>query len=137
MASEAGGAIGGIGNFLSRATHRGIGADALQQKLAVSRDHHQQIIEVMGNAAGQTADRFHLLGLPKLLFERPMLSDILGEEFEESRIVFVANSSPGEPHGDGNAVLAHPIGNQPIEALRGAKMVGDYEPLLRVRVQIG
>ena len=93
LAGERGGAVGGIGNFLRGPAHRRIGADALQQKLAVAGDHHQQIVEVVGNAAGQAADGFHLLGLAKLLFQRAMLGHILGEQLEEDCVVFVANGA--------------------------------------------
>ena len=91
----------------------------------------------MRDSAGKPADGFHLLSLAELLFQGSMFSHVLGEQFEERRVVFVANGSAGKAHGDGNAVLAEPVSNQTVEALRGAKMIGDHEPLLRVCVQVG
>ncbi len=35
----------------------------LAQQLGIGAHHRQQIVEIMGNAASQAADRFHALGL--------------------------------------------------------------------------
>ena len=83
LPGEGGGAIGGIGNLLGRPAHAGVGPDAIQQKFGVAGDDHQQIVEVVGNAAGQTTDGFHFLRLAKLLLEGAVLGDVFGEEFEE------------------------------------------------------
>ena len=48
----------------------GIGEPAAQ-KLRVTADDHQQIVEVVGDAAGQLAERLHLLRLGELLL-RPL-----------------------------------------------------------------
>ncbi len=66
--------------------HHGIRADPVQQELAVAGDHHEQIVEVVRDAAGQASDGFHLLGLAKLLLQRSMLGDVFGEEFEKNGI---------------------------------------------------
>ena len=39
-----------------------------RQHFQIADDRSQQIVEVMRDAAGQLADRLHLLGLAKLLF---------------------------------------------------------------------
>ena len=39
----------------------------MQQELAVAGDGREQVVEVVGHAAGQPAHRLHLLGLPQLL----------------------------------------------------------------------
>ena len=41
----------------------------LDQELAVAEDHGQQVVEVVGDAAGEAADRLHLLRLAELLLE--------------------------------------------------------------------
>ena len=46
------------------------GCEVAEQQLAVSENHRQQIVEVVRDAAGQPADRFHLLRLLILLLER-------------------------------------------------------------------
>ena len=38
-------------------------SDVLQQQLHIARDDLQDVVEVVGDAAGQLADRFHLLRL--------------------------------------------------------------------------
>ena len=40
----------------------------LEQQIAVAVDHGEQVIEVVGHAAGEKTDRFHLLGLLQELF---------------------------------------------------------------------
>ena len=40
-----------------------------QQQIAKSDDGGQQIVEIMGNAAGELAHRLHLLRLGELQFE--------------------------------------------------------------------
>ena len=101
LAGQRSGAIGGVGDLLGRAAQRGVGADALQQELGVPGDHHQQIVEVVGDAAGEAADGFHLLRLAELLFEGAALGDVFGEKFEEDGVAFVADGAAGEADADG------------------------------------
>src|SRR5215813_11162639 len=42
-----------------------------QEDLAIAHDNGQEIIEIMRDPSGQPADRFHLLGLPKLFLALP------------------------------------------------------------------
>ena len=79
LPGEGGGAVGGVGNFLGGPADSGLGADAIQQKLGVAGDDHQQIVEVVGNAAREAADGFHLLRLAELLFQSAMLGYVFGE----------------------------------------------------------
>ena len=39
------------------------------QQIEIADHRHQQVVEVVGDAAGELADRFHLLGLAQLLFD--------------------------------------------------------------------
>jgi hypothetical protein len=41
--------------------------DALAQQIEIAHHRHQQIVEIMRDAAGELADRLHLLRLPQLL----------------------------------------------------------------------
>ena len=115
----------------------GIVAEAVQQKFGVSRDHHQQIIEVVSDAAGEPADGFHLLGLTQLLLERAAFGDVFGEEFEEDGVAFVAEGASGEAYVDHGAVVAQPVGGQALEFLQQAQVVGQAEPLLGVGIEVG
>ena len=47
--------------------------EAPAQQLAVAHDHHEQVVEVVGDAAREPADRLHLLRLAQLLLEPPPL----------------------------------------------------------------
>ena len=137
LASERGGALGGVGDLLRVSAQRGIGADAFQQEFGVSRDHHQQVVEVVGDAAGEPADGFHLLGLAELLLQGAAFGDVLGEKFEEDGVAVVAEGASGEAHVDDGAILAHPVGGQAVKFLQRAQVVGQAEPLLRIGIQVG
>jgi hypothetical protein len=54
----------------------------VQDHAAVALNHREQVIEVMRQATSQPAHCFHLLGLPQLLFEHALFSDI-GNEADE------------------------------------------------------
>ena len=41
----------------------------LFHKLKIAHHNHQKVVEIMGNATGQLANRFHLLGLQVFAFE--------------------------------------------------------------------
>ncbi len=45
------------------------GVEAIEHQLAVAVDHREQVVEVVRDAAGQPADRFHLLRLTELLLQ--------------------------------------------------------------------
>ena len=82
LASERRRAFGGAGDFLSGSAKVRFGPETLQQKFGVSGNHHQQIVEIVRNAASQAADSFHLLRLAQLLFERATLGHVLGEQLK-------------------------------------------------------
>jgi hypothetical protein len=42
----------------------------------VANDHTEQVIEIVRHSSGQSAHRFHFLGLAELLFEFPALANI-------------------------------------------------------------
>src|SRR5581483_4164841 len=50
--------------------------ERLAKELAVAEDRGQQVVEVVRDAAGEPADRLHLLRLQKLLFEQLSLGDV-------------------------------------------------------------
>src|SRR6266404_3738438 len=51
------------------------------QELRVGEDDRQQVVEVVGDTAGELADRFHLLSLTELFFQAASLTDVFGEDF--------------------------------------------------------
>ena len=53
-----------LGHVLAR---RAVAGDALEREVAVAEDGGEQVVEVVRDAARQTAHRLHLLGLAELL----------------------------------------------------------------------
>ncbi len=51
--------------------------DALAQQIEIAHHRHQQIVEIMRDAAGELADGFHLLRLPQLLLRSFARRDFL------------------------------------------------------------
>ena len=63
------------------------GAELHQQQVGRAHDAHQDVVEVVRDAAGQPADRFELLRLPELLLERAPLGDVADEPGEHRAAV--------------------------------------------------
>jgi hypothetical protein len=78
LASKSGGAVGSQLNRLALLAQRMIEIKALEDDFGISADHHEQIVEVVGDSAGQTANGFHFLGLAELVFKHAAVGDILG-----------------------------------------------------------
>ena len=80
-----------------------------ERQFGESDDHAELVVEVVRHAAGQAADRFHLLGLAELFLEPPALRDVAHDRDG------VRPVEMGERHADldreDRAVLA------PVEAL--------------------
>ena len=62
-----GGAIGGLHDLLRVGAPLVSVREVLDEHLGVAVDGHQQIVEVVRDAAGEPSDRLHLLRLPQLL----------------------------------------------------------------------
>ena len=60
----------------------GVGHTPLQQ-FQIAGDHRQQVVEVVRDAAGQLADRLHLLGLAQLLLHALARRDVADEAGED------------------------------------------------------
>ena len=82
LAGEGGGAVGCLLDGLDLLVHGAALFQLLQQDLGVSVDDHQQVVEVVGDAAGQAADGIHFLRLAKLLFELTAVGDVFGDQFQ-------------------------------------------------------
>ncbi|MGC4116217.1 MAG: hypothetical protein QM765_16895 [Myxococcales bacterium] len=101
-----------------------------QQELGVAQDDAQDVVEVVGDAAGQRAHRLHLLGLVQLLAQvlgfalgGPLLGDVLGDgeqalaAADDQHLAALADlqgPAVGAPPGDGlgleaPALLAHEL----------------------------
>ena len=60
------GPFAGLQCFFDLSAKGVLSAEFRQENLAVAHDDSQEIIEVMRDPSSQPANRFHLLGLPKL-----------------------------------------------------------------------
>ena len=56
-----------------------VGRQLHQQQVGRAHDAHQDVVEVVRDAAGEAADRFELLRLPQLFLERAPLGDVAEE----------------------------------------------------------
>ena len=74
---SAGRALAGLHDLLHRRVVRVRLGDGIQQNLAIAVDDGQQVIEIVRDASGQHAHRFHFGGLPELFFEPIALGHIL------------------------------------------------------------
>src|ERR1700686_972149 len=73
LAGEGSRAIGGFANLLRAAVEGVFGLQAVEKQIAVAANYGQQVVEVVGDAAGHAAEGFHLLGLAEVAFELPAL----------------------------------------------------------------
>ena len=70
LAGERRGALRGLADLVEPAVVLCAGPSSRGRELAVAEDHAQEVVEVVGDAAGELPDRLHLLGLAELLAPR-------------------------------------------------------------------
>src|SRR5208282_2952926 len=117
LPGEGGGALRGIGNFLRRPSQSHIGSETLEQKLGVAGDHHQQVVKVVRDAAGEAADRFHFLRLTQLQLQHAGLGNVFHKNLVGAALFAVGNRSSGNARYNGRAILADALGGEVIELL--------------------
>ena len=76
LAREAGGALGRVADLLHVAEARIRLGQALRDEAGEAEDCRQQVVEIVGDASGQLADRLHLLRLAQLILERSPLRHV-------------------------------------------------------------
>ena len=84
-AHEIGAAIGGLQGDLGGLAGARVCAGPFGQHVQIADDHGQEIVEVVGDAAGQLADAFHLLRLGQLAFRHPAIGHILADGDDAGR----------------------------------------------------
>ena len=89
----------------------------------------------MRNPSRQAPNRFHLLRLPQLHFERSRLGDIFHENFEAAAFFPVRNRASRYSRHDARPILAHAFRGEVVEFLSSVKVIGGLKPLLRIRIQ--
>ncbi len=67
-------------------------ANVIQRQAGVAEDAREQIIEIVGHAAGQYAEALQLRGVAKLLFDAAALGDV-GVDFENPRGLAVTRAT--------------------------------------------
>ena len=55
----------------------GVAVERAAEQVGVAADDGEQVVEVVGDPAGEPADRFHLLRLPELFLEPLAVGDVL------------------------------------------------------------
>ncbi len=68
--------------------------DLLRNHVEPADDHRQQIVEVVRDAAGQLAERLHLLALPKLVLRRLEFGNVARFEQEVDDLALFAAHRP-------------------------------------------
>ena len=98
--------------------------ELVEQDLGVSADDHEEIVEVVGDAAGEAADGFHFLGLAELVFENAALGDVFGDGFENvGGFVAAGYGAAADADGDDGAVFALPADFEAVHAPGAAEFV--------------
>ena len=67
LRGEGGGVFSGLANLLGVLVHRAVFGRLGEDEVAVAVDGGEHVVEVVRHAAGEPADRFHLLGVEELL----------------------------------------------------------------------
>src|SRR5205807_2171028 len=92
-------------------------------------DDGEQVIEVVGDAARELADRLHLLRLAQLVLQHAPLGHVLRERLEAiDRAVAPPQRPAAQPHKDLPAVPALP---RDLDALHGVAVVEPSDHLGR------
>ena len=73
MPGEVGGALGRLADFLQVGMERMRRVNFHEGQFRMAEYDTQHVVEVVCHAARQSADRFHLLGLPELCLESGLL----------------------------------------------------------------
>ena len=102
------GPVGGLADLVQVALERRAGRRLVERERRVAADRGQHVVEVVGDAAGEPADRLELLALAQLLLELALLGHVLRHADHVARLaVAVADERRREPGDDGRAGLRH------------------------------
>ncbi len=124
LTREGSGAIGGLLNGFGLDVQRVFGSELIEENFGIAADDHEQIVEVVSDASGETADGFHFLRLTELIFEDATLGDVFGDGFENiSGLVFGGDGAAADADGDGGSILALPASFKAIHATGAAEFV--------------
>src|SRR5208283_5593639 len=115
LAGERGRALGGAGNFLRGSTESGVRTEAVEEKFRVAGDHHEQVVEVVGDATRKSSHGFHFLGLLELLLKSTPLGHIFGEQLEGFFVVSKRNGPARNADYGSQSVFPLPFRDEAVE----------------------
>ena len=131
-ARQLGAALAGGRDHVGGLLQVGAGLEGQTQRLGVADHDRQQIVEVVREAAGELADRLHLLRLRQLLFG-PLAAGEVVDHADEDGAALLLRLADREIHGKGRAVLAlahHLAADADDLALAGVQVVGEIAVML-------
>ena len=128
LAGERGGAVGGLLNGFGFGMQRMAEGELVEHDFGIAADDHEEIVEVVGDAAGEAADGFHFLGLAELVFEHAALGDVFGDGFENVGGLVAGDGTAADADGDEGARLCASSGlrNRPCARCGGIRRPGGY-----------
>ncbi len=85
----------GLAHLFQQRSHAVLGREGGQQRVTVAKDDRQQIVEIVGHAAGESADRLHLLGLQKLRFQPTTRADVMEDQHGAAQTAAVVADGGG------------------------------------------
>ena len=103
---EIGRVLAGFADLAGIAQRRGRIGQRLDQGVAPAHDRRQHVVEVVGDAGGEVADRLRLLRLLQLPFELAAIGDVAGEHQLAPDAAGVDEAGGGRHHHPPPAVAA-------------------------------
>ncbi len=77
-----------------------VAREIVAEPVGVPEDRREQVVEVVGDAAGELPDRFHLLALTEPRFEIAPLGDVAGDRDEPAQVVVIVFERPDQCGAD-------------------------------------
>ena len=105
MTGQLGAAIRGLADQPGDRGKLRLVGNGVGQDIDRAGDDGEHVVEVVRDAAGELADRLHLLRLPQLLFGRELLRDVAQEQVEDIAVA-AAHAGHRHFHLDRPSVLA-------------------------------
>src|SRR5208282_475656 len=94
---------------------------------------HQEVVEVVGDAAGEAADSIHFLRLAQLFFELTPVGDIFGDQLQYFfGFIGAGGGAAAEAHDNDAVVLAFPLHFHAIQGSSAAIVLGQPVQLLGI-----
>ncbi len=93
------GPLGGFGDLRKVLSHIVCFGNPQEPHLRIAEDRGEDVVEVMGYAPGQSADRFHLLGLTQLFFQLDLVRIVDNETLDFGQVSVLLKTPDGILNG--------------------------------------